>query len=349
VQSGRESARRRATIVDVAKAAAVSRQTVSNALNNPERVAPETLERVHREIARLDFTPNAAAQQLRRRRAHAYGFDVDPSGIGGMGPILGEFLGAMTASARDHGSHLVTFASTPATVIEDYERLLSTGLVDGFVIGDTVHGDPRPAWLLEKGVPFVSFGRMWDRPELGRWVDIDGRAGTALAVEHLIEQGYESVAYLGWPSGSPVGDDRRRGWLAGLAAAGLADEPMAEESVPDLAEATAAADRLIDRVQQRGAILCASDTLALGAFRAMRRRGIEPGREVGIVGFDDTEIAVAVELTSLRQPVAEAARDAWELLHSEGTDAELSSLLPPVLVPRASTVLEPLTVATATP
>ena len=347
--SGSETRRRRATIVDVAKAAAVSRQTVSNALNNPERVAPETLERVHREIARLEFTPNAAAQQLRRRRAHAYGFDVDPSGIGGMGPVLGEFLGAMTASARDHASHLVTFASTPATVIEDYERLLSTGLVDGFVIGDTAHGDPRPAWLLDKGVPFVSFGRMWDHPELGRWVDVDGRAGTALAVEHLIEQGYESVAYLGWPSGSPVGDDRRRGWLAGLAAAGLADEPIAEESVPDLTEATAAADRLIDRIQHPGAILCASDTLALGAYRAMRRRGLEPGREIGIVGFDDTEIAVAVELTSLRQPLAEAAHDAWQLLDIEGTDAELSSLLPPVLVPRASTVLAPLAVPTATP
>lgn len=332
--------RGRATIVDVAAAAGVSRQTVSNVLNSPERVAPPTRERVSREIERLGFTPHAAAQQLRRRRAHAYGFDVDPSGIGGMGPVLSEFLVSLTASAPSHDRHLVTFASRPGSVVQDYDRLLATGLVDGFVIGDTRVGDPRPDWLLERDVPFVAFGRIWDRPELGHWVDVDGRAGMKLGVSHLLGEGYESVAFLGWPEGSAVGDDRRRGWLAGLAAAGLADEPVAEESVQDLGEATAAAGRLLDRLgPARGthALLCASDTLALGAYRAARGRGLEPGRDVGILGFDDSEIAVAVELTSLRQPLAEAAAHAWRLLGSDQADADPSVLLTPTLVPRAST------------
>ncbi|HEY8306232.1 MAG TPA: LacI family DNA-binding transcriptional regulator, partial [Lapillicoccus sp.] len=57
--------RERPTIINVAQAAGVSRQTVSNALNNPERVAPSTLERVHAAIEQLGFTPNAAAQHLR--------------------------------------------------------------------------------------------------------------------------------------------------------------------------------------------------------------------------------------------------------------------------------------------
>jgi LacI family transcriptional regulator len=329
----------RATIVDVAAAAGVSRQTVSNVLNSPERVARPTRERVSREIERLGFTPHAAAQQLRRRRAHAYGFDVDPSGIGGMGPVLSEFLVSLTSSAPSHGSHLVTFASRPASVVQDYEQLFATGLVDGFVIGDTRPGDPRPDWLLERNVPFVAFGRLWDRPELGRWVDVDGRAGMELGVSHLVDQGYESIGFLGWPAGSPVGDDRRRGWLAALADAGLADDPMAEEAVQDLGEATAAAGRLLDRLgpaRGRIAVLCASDTFALGVHRAARARHLEPGRDVGIVGFDDSDIAMALELTSLRQPLAEVAAQTWRLFGSEQAGQDRCVLLIPTIVARAS-------------
>lgn len=329
----------RATILDVAQAAGVSRQTVSNTLNNPERVAPSTLERVTREIDRLGFTPHAGAQQLRRRRTGAYGFDVDPSGIGGMGPILSEFLVSLTALAPRHGHHLVTFAGHGDTVLTAYEQLWSTGLVDGFVLGDTTVGDQRPGWLLENEIPFVAFGRIWDRPELAHWVDVDGRLGMELGVGHLLEQGYTSVAYLGWPSGSPVGDDRRRGWLAGLAAAGLADQRVAEEVVQDLGQATAVAGRLLDQLDLDAApaVLCASDTLALGTFRAARARGLEPGSDLGIMGFDDSDIAVAVELTSLRQPLAEAATQAWRLLVEGGTEQAEPVLLPPRLVPRAST------------
>jgi LacI family transcriptional regulator len=326
--------------VDVAAAAGVSRQTVSNVLNSPERVARPTRERVTREIERLGFTPHAAAQQLRRRRAHAYGFDVDPSGIGGMGPVLSEFLVALTSSAPSHGSHLVTFSSRPGSVVQDYEQLLATGLVDGFVIGDTRLGDPRPDWLLERNVPFVAFGRAWDRPELDRWVDVDGRAGMQLGVSHLLGQGYESIGFLGWPAGSPVGDDRRRGWLAGLADAGLAADPMAEEAAQDLGAATAAAGRLLDRLgPARGsiAVLCATDTFALGAHRAARARDLVPGRDVGIVGFDDSDIAVALDLTSLRQPLAEVAAHTWRLFESEQPGPDGSVLLTPTIVPRAST------------
>jgi LacI family transcriptional regulator len=337
VAGGPGQSRDRATIIDVAAAAGVSRQTVSNALNNPDRVAPGTLTRVHREIARLGFTPNAAAQQLRRRKASAYGFEVNPSGAGRMGHILDGFLVELTVAAPDHSCHLVTFAPDLSQLLDGYDRILSTGLVDGFVLGDTRHDDPRPAWLLANDVPFVTFGRIWDDPDMGRWVDVDGRAGMEMAVKHLVAQGYTSIAYLGWPDGSPVGDDRRRGWLSGLADAGLAASPIAEEAVQDLTAATAAAERLLDRLPSGGAILCASDLLALGALRAVRNHGLEPGRDIGVVGFDDSDVAEALQLTSLRQPLQDAAAVAWRIVQAKGTDLSLTALLAPTLTVRAST------------
>jgi LacI family transcriptional regulator len=342
VAGGPEQNRERATIIDVAAAAGVSRQTVSNALNNPHRVAPHTLKRVHREIQRLGFSPNAAAQQLRRRKASAYGFEVNPSGAGKMGHILDGFLVELTLAAPDHSCHLVTFAPELTNLLEGYDRILSTGLVDGFILGDTRHEDPRPAWLLANDVPFVTFGRIWDDPEMGRWVDVDGRTGMELAVEHLVAQGYTSVAFLGWPDGSPVGDDRRRGWLSGLADAGLADAPIAEEAVQDLTAATAAAERLLRHLGPGGAILCASDLLALGALRAVRNHGLEPGRDIGVIGFDDSDVAEALQLTSLRQPLQDAASHAWRIVHQKGTDLALTALLAPSLTVRASTLPSPL-------
>lgn len=326
----------RATLLDVARAAGVSRQTVSNALNHPARVSPDTLDRVTREIHRLGFTPNATAQQLRRRRASAYGFEVNPAGISRMGHVLDEFLVELTGGAPSHSSHLVTFSAPTADVLSAYRNMLGSGLVDGFVLANTRHGDPRPTWLLEHGVPFVAFGRLWDLPELTQWVDVDGRAGVRAAVAHLAEAGYRQIAFLGWPAGSPVGDDRRRGWLDGLEAADLGEADLVEEAVQDLDEATCAAARLIDRLGEHGAVVCASDLLALGVMRAVRNSGLQPGADIGIVGFDDTDVAEALQLTSVRQPLREAAQAAWQvLLGSEDVSGPV--LLRPHLTIRSTT------------
>jgi LacI family transcriptional regulator len=341
VPAASDTGHRRATIVDVAAAAGVSRQTVSNAINHPERLAELTMARVQRAIDDLGFMPNAAAQHLRRRRAQAYGFEVNRSGMGRMGHILDGFFVELTMAAPGYESHLVTFAPDGDRLLEGYDRILGSGLVDGFFLGDTRHDDPRPAWLLDNGVPFVTFGRIWDRPELGRWVDVNGHAGMQLAVEHLAAQGYESIAYLGWPHGSPVGDDRRLGWLAGLANAGLDHDPLDEEAVEDAGDAAAAAGILLDRLgptRTRSAILCASDLLALGARRAVRSRGLEPGLDVGIVGFDDSDVAVALGLTSVRQPLRDAARQAWKILHTQRSEPARTALLSPTLTIRTSTI-----------
>ncbi|MEP6799065.1 MAG: substrate-binding domain-containing protein [Lapillicoccus sp.] len=330
----------RATIVDVADAARVSRQTVSNALNRPDKVAPATLERVRREIARLGFTPHVSAQQLRRKRASAVGFEVNPSGHSRMGHILDEFLVELTVVAPQHRSHLVAFAPDPDDVIAAYRQTLASGLVDGFVLADTRHADPRPEWLLAHDVPFVSFGRVWDRPDLHRWVDVDGRAGVRAAVGHLVDAGYDHIGFLGWPAGSPVGDDRRAGWAEGLLAAGLTSSPGSdEESSPqDLDAATLAAERLLGRLGEGTAVVCASDLLALGVLRAVSNLGLVPGRDVGVVGFDDTDVAAAMQLSSVRQPVADAARAAWEMLLTPTSQTSTSQLLTPTLTVRRTSI-----------
>ena len=198
----------------------------------------------------------------------------------GMGHILDEFLVELTAAApvarqpprgllgagtrrrprglpahaRDRASSTASSSPTPAPAT------------------------PGPAWLLEHGVPFVAFGRIWDYPELTQWVDVDGRAGVRQAV---VPPGRgrlppDRLPGLARPA-RPSATTGARAGSTGCEAAGLADTVIVEEAVQDLDEATSAADRILDRLGSGGAVVCASDLLALGVMRAARNRGLEPG------------------------------------------------------------------------
>ena len=331
----------RATLVDVARAASVSRQTVSNVLNNPGKVAPETLAKVRSEIERLSFQPNLAARALRQRKANALGIELNATGHRRLGNIQDSFLFELTITAREQDAHVITFAVEDyLDPIGEYERLLATQMVGGFVLTNTRREDPRPGWLREHDVPFVSFGRVWDDPSFTAWADVDGRAGIARGVRHLVEQGYGPIGYLGWPHGSPVGDDRRSGWVAATQELGIHDPTLQTVSPQDMTGAAEAAQSLIERVGLGGAIVCVSDTLALAVYRALRDRGLRPGVDIGLIGFDDNDFAQAFGLTSLRQPLAEIAHTLLLGL----TRAESGAVAPshgvvfePTVVPRTST------------
>jgi len=332
----------RATLVDVALAAQVSRQTVSNVLNNPGKVAPQTIAKVRTEIERLNFRPNLAARALRQRKANALGIELNATGRRRLGNIQDSFLVELTIVARSRDAHIITFSVEDyLDPIAEYERLLATHMVRGFVLTNTRHGDPRPAWLRAHRVPFVSFGQVWDDPGFTAWADVDGAAGIAAGVRHLVDQGYGPIGFLGWPQGSPVGDDRRSGWVSATTALGMHDLSLQEVPPRDIPHATAAVQSLVRRVGVGGAIVCASDTLALAAQQAVRDQGLRPGADIGLVGFDDTDTAQVFGLTSLQQPLGQIARTLLSYLAAadagDGAPAH-GAVFDPVVIPRHSTV-----------
>ncbi|MEO7070560.1 MAG: substrate-binding domain-containing protein [Nostocoides sp.] len=336
--------RGRATIMDVARAAEVSRQTVSNVVNQPGRVAAQTLERVNREITRLGFRPSRAARNLKQERAGAWGVELNSTGMGRQGSILDTFLVHLTTRSRRHDAHIVPFtAPDHEEPIPAYEDLFASRIADGFVLTDTRHADPRPQWLRDNGIPFASFGRIWDDPSYTAWVDVDGAAGVEAAVRHVAANGFERIGFLGWPPGSPVGDDRRMGWSRATADLGLERAAWQATSAQELTAASAAARPLVDGLGRGAAIVCASDVLAVGAWVVLTERGWRVGTDFAIVGFDDTDLAATLRLSSIRQPLDDAADRVLDLLGGEpgeGVDAHAGRgsglLLPPELVIRAS-------------
>ena len=335
--------RPRVTIETVAEAAQVSRQTVTNALRHPQRVKPETLERVRAEIDRLGYRPSLAAQAMQSQRSGAVGVELNVLGPSYHNAMMAPFLAALSVESARHDLHMVTFGSAGDTpTLDAYEQMVQSRVVDAFVIADTHVGDPRPDWLTAHGIPFASFGRVWDDPTFTRWVDIDGHHGTALAVDHCRKAGYERIGYLGWPEGdAAVGDDRREGWRDGCRREGGELLGPQASAVDELEAATLAAEPVVAEVGGGGAIVCGSDVLAVGVLHAALRAGLRPGVDLGIVGFDDSELARMHGLTSIAQPIqavsAHVLRLVRESLSGHDGAGATGVLLQPELTARAST------------
>ncbi|MCM6764206.1 LacI family transcriptional regulator [Rathayibacter sp. ZW T2_19] len=333
------------TVEDVARAAGVSRQTVSNVLNSPSIVRPATRERVEKAIADLQYRPHASARRLRTRKSGTIGVRMDRVLDGISGSLLDRFLHAVTEQADARGMRILLYtASTPEDEIAQIGRLRDGADVDAFVLTSTFYGDPRTAWLREQGVPFVTFGRPWGLDDQGDpqhlWVDVDGASGVEQASRHLADEGCATLAFFGWPSGSATGDDRRSGWerVMGERFPGVA--LLRAEAEDDVQQARSAAIAFLEANPEVDALVCVSDSLALGASMA----AVAVGRpDLSIVGFDNTPVAAAVGLSSVEQDLGAVAAGALELLlgergddivHRELAAGEAHRLIEPHLVVR---------------
>jgi len=337
------------TIRDVAKEAGVSIATVSYVLNKRRRVGEETRQRVLEAAQRLGYRANITARNLQARETRLLGYTWRPTPPDQFNPILDQFLNAIAQAAARHGYRVLTFPS--ATIEEElaiYHDMVLTGQVDGFILSNTNLDDGRVRSLLEIGFPFVAFGR--SNPELDfAWVDVDGTEGTAMAVRHLLEQGYRRIAHLAWPEDSLTGQFRLHGYHSALQAAGVSLDPAwivrTENRHGDAYEKTR---HLLRLPQQRrpDAIVASSDLMAIGAINAALDEGFEVGKDLAIVGFDDAPVAryLRPPLTTLRQPVTEIGERLITMLVAlcQGRPVEEPHiLLRPKLIVRASSGAQP--------
>jgi DNA-binding LacI/PurR family transcriptional regulator len=333
----------RPTLESVAREADVSRQTVSNVLNAPHLVSEQTRRRVQEVIAKTGYRPVKAAQTLRTRRSFliAVGLQITPAED--RAEVEFGFLHALSnrAPLRGYRTLLYTVEDDDAE-IGTYESLLSEYDLDGFVLTGTHTGDQRTAWLKQRQIPFVTFGRPWGTAVSHSWVDVDGASGARAATRHLIGLGHRSIAFLGWPEGSGVGEDRRAGWEAACREAAWPTDGLVLRMINSFAAGRSACAELLLTASPPTAFVCVSDVIALGALSELTARGLEPGSRTAVIGFDDSSAAALSGLSSVRQPLAEVASACLDCLHKlqepPGTrdDTPDTVLLQPRLVLRSS-------------
>jgi DNA-binding LacI/PurR family transcriptional regulator len=330
----------------VAARVGVSKQTVHYALNSPDRISPATLKRVLKAVDELGYRRNQAARSLATHSARAIGFRLfPPNSRSQSGGVLANYLYELSVAARqaDHAVFCHA-AATDEEEIQVIQEIFSMNTVDCVVITFTQPNDPRVTFLLERGVPFVSFGRPWGHAMSDTWwVDVDGAAGVEQAVDHLAERGHRRIAYLGWDEPSGLGEDRESGWHRAMSSHGFATRGLAVRGSDEIGTGRELAGQLLDRKAPPTAFACVSDTIAIGALQACRERGLAVGHDVGVVGFDDSVGARVVTpgLTTLAQPLDLVARHTVRLLLDllRNPDAKAEQvLLRPTLVVRESTL-----------
>ncbi|MEZ5096221.1 MAG: substrate-binding domain-containing protein [Nocardioides sp.] len=230
-----------------------------------------------------------------------------PAQEGTANATMDRFVHTLVEASRAAGYHVLLFAGDEDP-LSGYDELLRSTAVDAFVVTDTYLGNPQAAWLASRRAPFVAFGRPWHDAEATHpWVDVDGAAGTALATEHLLDRGHTRIGWVGWRKDSRIGEDRRSGWSRTLHRHDLptAGSPHVEDT---LASGREAASVLLDQAEPTAFVCASGHPRHGGAPRAVRPRA-EPGRDVAVVGFDDSQVAQVVPfgLTSVRQPLEEVA------------------------------------------
>jgi DNA-binding LacI/PurR family transcriptional regulator len=343
------------TLKSVAEAAGVSISTVSNAYNKPDQLSAEVRQRVLETAKVLGYAgPNPAARSLRSQRAGAIGLLFteqlsyafsDPYSVGMLAGL------SEVAEAHRTGLLLIPLPGVHAASAEDVELAADTmrqAVVDGVVAYCVDADHPARQVALDRGLPLVSTVDLDDERQGYVLIDEDGAAESL--GRHLRDLGHRHVGIV-VDSRQPAGpatevsqqdeeelyvDSRSR--LDGLRRA-LGPEttvtPVFAGHNSREAGALAAA-YLLDRQDRPTAIACSSDVLALGAGDALAQRGLQPGRDVSLTGFDDVPAAAAAGLTTIRQPIAEKGRLLGRMLLDRDF-TERRVVLPTELVVRSST------------
>ena len=333
------------TLKTLARTLNLSITTVSRALDGYGDVAEATRARVVAQAEHLGYRPNAAARRLRRGASELIAL-VLPTEAGQFNePLYLQVLAPIGQTLADAGYDLTLIASAPGRdELKTYERIVEGRRADGLIVVRTRLNDPRVQYLTGRGTPFVTMGRC----NFGResediphaFVDGDGETAFFTATQNLISLGHRAIAHLAAPSAFNFAALRRRGYLRAMAAAGL--EPLLLEGVADERSGLALGAQLLARAPRPTAILCATDRMAFGVFRAAREAGLQVPRDLSVIGHDNISTGAFTEppLTTMELAIERTGTRLAEMILARigGADPRgLQEIYPVQQIGRAST------------
>lgn len=308
----------RPTLADVAHTAGVSLATASRVLSGFRHVRPETRRQVEAAVLSLGYVRQRAARASGAGHTGSVAVAVCEDGARLFGdPYFSRILRGISQALAAADRHVVLLMTEPVrNGGSPAIRHLCGDYVDGAVI---VSMHARHADVLERiEVPTVVAARPpCPDPERYSYVDVNNHGGARRAVRHLIDAGRTRIATVAGPKDMTAGVDRLAGYRDALTDFGRYDPGLVVHGDFGLVSGEHAALRLLDRRPDLDAIFVASDLMAVGALRALRRAGRRVPEDVAVIGFDDAPVARTTEppLTTVRQSVEElGARAARELL-----------------------------------
>ena len=302
------------TIHDVARHAGVSPMTVSRVINAENNVRDETRERVNVSIKALRFSPNMAARNLASADRVLIGMLHANSTAAYLSELL---LGALEQSSLSGCQLVLEQCEDVESEGRAIQRFISTGGIDGIILpaplGDSqetlsaVAAANIPAVLVTAGRGLAGFST----------VSIDDFEAAREMTRYLLGLGHKRIAFISGHPGHTASGQRFRGYIEGLTEAGLTVGPdQVAQGFFTYRSGLEAAERLLGNGWNPTAIFASNDDMAAATIAVAHRKGLDVPRDIAVVGFDDTPLATMIwpELTTVRRPIADMAREAVRIL-----------------------------------
>jgi LacI family transcriptional regulator len=333
---------RPATLRDVAAAARVHPATASRALNPETRilVSEETARRVSEAAAALGYQPNPVARSLRTRRSHTVGVLIPdlnnplfPPIVRGLEDRLGAagYVALLGNTDGDSGKEQKLFEQMRARQVDGF--VLATAHQHDAVLAEAARAE-LPVVLMNRLAPGYSFSS----------VSADNEQGMRMAVTHLAALGHTRIAHIAGPPQVSTGEGRRRGFLNGMEASGLAadEDLIITASAYTVDEGTRCCRELLERAARCTAVAVANDMLAVGCYTGLDEAGLRCPEDLSLVGFNDMSFVDRLRppLTTVRFPHYQLGTEAAQLFLERvaNRDCPVKILyLAPELIVRGST------------
>lgn len=323
----------------LAKSLNLSITTVSRALDGYPDVSEATRTRVKAAAEASGYTPNAAARRLRKGTTEVVTM-ILPAEPGHFNePLYIGLLATMGERLAEAGYDLTLFAAPPGPdELRAYRKVVEGRRADALVVVRTRRDDPRVRYLAGIDFPFVVMGRT----DVGfpyPFLDGDGESAFAEATRRLVALGHRRITHLAAPSAFTFAGHRRRGYERAMAEAGLSADVVEDALAREGGQRAALA--VLQRQARPTALLCATDSMAMGALQAARGLGLAVPADLSVVGHDNLPAGEHANppLTTMELPVERTGRVLAEMVLARmaGADpAEISTILPVRFVERDS-------------
>ena len=312
----------RVTLKDVAEKAGVSLATASKVMNGRADVRQSTREAVARTARDLGYQPKRREND--KRRSALIHFDTLTS------PYSLQVLEGAEQAAHRAGVDLLVISGdqSPSGLSRAWMAGAAARGVEGVVLVTTPIGAQHARWSRDLNLPLIAIDPVTIAPDVDGIVTISATnwEGGSSAVQRLLDLGHRRIGVLAGPEDSVPARQRLQGYHSALSQAGVTVDPaLVEHGSFSYEDGQSGAARLLQLDDPPTAIFAVADTLAVGALREARQRGIDVPEQLSVISFDDTMIAqwTHPQLTAVRQPLFSMGQVAIERLLALSSDPGL--------------------------
>jgi DNA-binding LacI/PurR family transcriptional regulator len=306
------------TIKDIAKALGFSTSTVSRALRDSHEISEETKKVVLAYAEEVNYRPNPVAQSLKERRSKSIGVVVSEIA----NSFFSQVINGIESVAYEHGYHVIITQTN-----ESHERevkamnYLASRSVDGILISlsSETENMEHLTKMHEMGMPFVFFDRVTDKINTFN-ITSDNYKGAYDATSHLIQSGFERIAFIGSAAHLSINRERLAGYEAALKEATIKLNPdyvrYCNHGGLIYQEVEEELNKLLKLKSKPDAVIACSDKITTNVFRYCKTNGIKIPNQLGLIGFSNLDLTEYLEpsLSIIRQQAFEMGENAAALM-----------------------------------